>query len=182
MNFKIIALLVLLLPHRGWSTPQTCRQALQDFPPETVLTEFQIEYNDSDAIAILRKIHRIYLEYPIEYMQISRTTAWVTVPESRWLEIFAQDYESVIHELSRVKIRRVETYEDGSRSRFWDADLLVSFRNDETRHYPHEWVPIQKAYSFQLDRRILTLMERHRESANVMMVLELGIIDGDFSH
>lgn len=156
---------------------QICYEFFTAPSQKAIRVEYKLESNDAKVLKILRRINLVFYEYPREYMENSRTVAKVTIPASRWDEIFKDDYTAVIEELSRVHIYRVETYEDGSESRTYDAPLLVSFGRDEMKTFPHEWVPTQPAYSFQFDRRILNLMERLIEPAHVAYILELGTID-----
>ena len=110
-------------------------------------------------------------------MENTRTQARITVPESRWPEVFKVDYESVIEELSKVEIYKVETFEEGTQTRMFDSNLIIAFRNDELKNFPNEWVTTQRSFSFEFDRRILTLMERHLEPAHVAIILEHGIVE-----
>jgi hypothetical protein len=145
--------------------------------PQPVVTEFRIEYNDSNAFKILKKINRIFYEYPREYMENTRTTASVTVPESRWLEIFGEDYETVIAELLKAEIYKIETFEDGSQTRVFDASLIIAYSNDGIKTFTNEWVNTQRSFFFQFDRRILRLMELNEEPAYVGNALEGGVIE-----
>lgn len=180
MASKIFLLFIIFAPRLLMADATFCRQIFKknsNNPP--IMTEFRIEFNDSKAFKILRKINLVFSEYPRGYMENSHTQARITVPESRWHEIFGQDYETVIQELAKVQIYRVDIYEDGSQDRMLDKDLLISFNNEEIKFFPNEWITTQRSYSFQFDRRILTLMERYPEPAHVAIILEGGTIERD---
>jgi hypothetical protein len=177
MRVGIVAFIVFFVPFALQAESLVCSQLFHSLKPKPVVTEFRIEFNNSKALKILRQINRVFVEYPRGYMENTRTEARITVPESRWLEVFNVDYEAVIEELSKVEIYRVETFEDGTQTRTFDSHLLVHFRNDELKFFPNEWVTTQRSFSFQFDRRILTLMERHQEPAHVAIVLEHGTIE-----
>ncbi len=155
----------------------SCSRLLKSSNNPLVLTEFHIKFNNRAAFKILRQVNRVFSEYPKEYMQNSKTKAEITVPESRWFEVFGQDYETVISELAKVQIYRVETFKDGTILEAFQGNLLLSFSDDKTKFYPNEWVTNQLSYSFQFDRRVLTLMETHPEPAHVAIILESGIIE-----
>ncbi len=110
-------------------------------------------------------------------MENTRTVAKVTVPESRWKEIFGESYESVIEQLLQIKIYKIEIFEDGTQIINFDTNFLVSYGNTNLKFYPNEWIRDQPAFSFQFDRRILNLIEFHLESAHVAAILSHGIID-----
>ncbi|MBY0385079.1 hypothetical protein K2X05_07960 [bacterium] len=170
----LLGLGLLCSPSVLWAETLQCIDFFQKQTPKW--TEFRIEYNGSNTFQILRKINRVFNEYPREYMENSKTVAKVTIPESRWQEVFGQDYFSVINELSKAEIYKTEIYEDGTQSRVFDVKVLIAFRNDEIKNFPNEWIPQQKSYSFEFDRRILRLMEILEEPAHVGYVLENGII------
>ena len=177
MRTVAIAIISCFVPFVLQAETLVCSQLFEGLEQKPVLTEFRIEFNNSKALKIIRQINRVFIEYPRGYMENTRTEASVTIPESRWLEVFRVDYESVIDELSKVEIYKVETFEDGTQTRVLESNLLISFRNDELKYFPNEWVTTQRSFSFQFDRRILTLMERHMEPAHVAIILEHGAIE-----
>jgi hypothetical protein len=177
MRAGVVAFILSFMPIVVQAESLVCSQLFQGLKPQPVQTEFRIEFNNSNALKILRQINRVFVEYPRGYMENTRTEARITVPESRWLEVFKADYEAVIDELSKVEIYKVETFEDGTQTRTFDSHLLITFRNDELKFFPNEWVTTQQSLSFQFDRRILTLMERHLEPAHVAIILEHGTIE-----
>lgn len=177
---RIISIVVFLfsfysLMARGESA--ACQQLFNFQTSPLVKTEFKIEYSDPKILKLFRKINLVFSEYPREYMENTSTVAKLTVPKSRWLEIFQQDYESVIEELSKIKIYKIETYEDGSQDRIYDADFLKAFGNEELKTFPNEWVPTQRSFSFEFDRRVLKVMEEYKEPAHAALVLENGTIE-----
>ncbi len=144
---------------------------------EPVKTEIRVEYQDPKVLKLFRKINMVFLEDPRGYIENTQTVAKITVPESRWDEIFGQDFESVINELSKVKIYKIETYEDGTQTRVFDAPFLVSYRNDELKTFPNEWVTTQRSQTFEFDRRVLRIIETYLEPAHVAYILEVGVIE-----
>ena len=177
MRLTILLFFIAMSPQLLLAESLMCSELFKSFGQAPLLTEYRLENADASVVKILRRVNRVFIEYPRGYMENSRATASITVPESRWLEVFGQDYLSVIKQLSKVEIHKIETYEDGSQSRAFDRNLLISFRNDQLKHFPNEWVEAQRSYSFQFDRRILTLMEWHREPAHVAIILEHGTIE-----
>lgn len=177
MQATVIAFILCFVPFVLQAESLVCSQLFQGLKPKPVLTEFRIEFNNSNALKIIRQINHVFIEYPRGYMENTRTQARITVPESRWPEVFKIDYESVIEELSKVEIYKVETFEDGTQTRIFDSNLLIAFRNDELKYFPNEWVTTQRSFSFEFDRRILTLMERHLEPAHVAIIIEHGAIE-----
>ena len=174
---RLIQLFILIFctPQLTLAETLVCNQFFQ-LAKQPVMTEYHIEFNDSDSYKILRNVNRVFVEYSRDYMENTKTEARITVPESRWMEIFKQDYETVIQELSKVEIYKVDTYEDGTQTRVFDANLLVSYSNDELKTFRNEWIPTQRSFSFQFDRRILRLMEIQVEPAYVGMILKSGVI------
>lgn len=177
MKYIFLVLFIFIFTNQTFADSPSCEQLLAGTNNPPVKTEYQIDFKDSSALKILRKVNRVFIEYPREYMENTRAQAKVTVPESRWDEVFGQPYETVIDELAKVQIQRIDTFEDGTRSTEFDRNLLVAYSNDETKFFPNEWVTTQRSYSFQFDRRVLTLMETHLEPAHVAIILENGIIE-----
>ncbi len=177
MGFRTIIFILFFLPSILQAEILVCSQLFESLKQKPIITEFKIEFNNSNALKVIRQINHVFIEYPRGYMENTKTEARITVPESRWLDVFRVDYESVIEELSKVEIYKVETFEDGTQTRVFESNLLVSFRNDELKYFPNEWVTTQRSFSFQFDRRILTLMERHLEPAHVAIIVEHGAIE-----
>jgi hypothetical protein len=171
-----ITMFVISAPSTSRADALVCKQLFGRNVEQPLSTEYIVEFNDSNGLKLLRTIHRIVTEYPLEYMETSRTIARVTVPESRWQEIFLQDYQSVMNELSKVEITKVETFADGTQVQSLDAPVLISFCNDEFKNFPREWVPLQKSFSFQFDRRILDVMQKIQEPAVATWIFRDGVI------
>lgn len=176
MKVLILTVIAFFMPIVS-SAEVMCQDVFRALTPNPVRTEIHIDFGDSDSYKILRKVNRVFNEYPRGYMENTRTTARITVPESRWMEVFAQDYEGVIEELSKVKLYKVEFYADGTQIRTFESDFLLWYGNENIKNFPNEWVSEQRAFSFQFDRRFLTLMERLVEPAYVGMALQSGIIE-----
>jgi hypothetical protein len=176
MKRWILFIYILFISNPTLAEGVSCTQLLTGSNNPPVKTEYQIDFKDSKALKILRQVNRVFIEYPREYMENTKTQAKITVPESRWDEVFGQGYETVIDELAKVQIQRVDTFEDGTIATEFDRNLLVSNSNAEIKDFPNEWVTTQRALSFQFDRRVLTLMETHLEPAHVAIILEGGVI------
>lgn len=177
MRLQILLILFCFVPQIARSESLVCRQLFQLQNADPIKTEIKLEYDNPNVLKIFRKISRIFLEYPRGYMENTATVAKVTVPESRWHEIFVQDYEVVMSELSKVRIYKIETFEDGTQTRVFDAPFLVSYHNDKLKNFPNEWITIQRSQSFEFDRRVLKIMENYLEPAHVAYILEMGVIE-----
>jgi hypothetical protein len=177
MRFKFVLFFLCLIPQISQGEAPVCQQLFQFPKEEPVKTEIRLEYENPNVLKLFRKINLVFLEYPRGYMENTPTVAKITVPESRWQEIFVQDYQAVISELSKVQIYKVETFADGTQTRVFDAPFLKSFRNDEVKTFPNEWVTTQRSQTFEFDRRVLKIIETYLEPAHVAYILELGVIE-----
>lgn len=189
MSMRILFWLSLALGLGAWGEPLRCKQIYAKTPVEVIVEDIQgrrdpssiinpgalkkqvieVDYNNTRSLQILDSILNIFYQYPAQWVSKTRGYTELNIPQSRWNDLFKQDFTASMMELLQTQIYRVDFYENGLREVSPQASLLISYRVIETEAG-------ETVFRFRIDPRVRRMYDYVEEPSIARRTLGAGIL------